>query len=366
MNSAIVIISFAKLGINITKDVRAIKTAYTSLAKTIDRETEQSKFDDLHSAYRMALEYAKQSEQVVVGNLKIDFGYDSKPKNTPAETPKNENEFDFSSVKDAKKPENAPIESPKNENEFDFSSIKDVKKPEDTPAETSKNENEFDFSGVIDDTLSANASEIVDLINSYREKNGLNREEVVNRISPTKAVQFAYDLTFLYDRLSSASDDPLVWDVFKTELVIERVAASYDFREFLCEFKPADSKAFEILNEFCKEIEEQLQKNREIAKNEVLAITDARDKSVVYRKRIGIGAGMMLLSIVVLLLGLSIKDLFGITGDILPLLELGSLRGLEITGTVITIISACMFFIGLGIIILSAIGVLKLGDKYEV
>ena len=190
------------LGIEPTKDVIAIKRAYTSLAHKINPEDEPDKFRELHDAYKMALNYAKGG-----GGIRISFVPAQPGSVTPLEN-KVTPEFEFSPVSNTS--------SEKND------------EPEETP------EDKFDFSTLDTDEIdNSEISNIIDDIVSFRERNKLTTYSEVVGIPLRIRTTLAQTLFTKYQQLVRFSNDISIWNSFIDEPLIRNCLTYSSFREWL-------------------------------------------------------------------------------------------------------------------------------------
>ena len=116
------------LGIEPTKDIKAIKAAYAKLAKQYNPEEHPEEFKRIFDAYKSACAYARskntpepQKPDTTQEGLNLSFA----PKQEQSQSEENgqENAFDFSNVNDSAKPQ-PQREDKKEDNALDFSSMK--------------------------------------------------------------------------------------------------------------------------------------------------------------------------------------------------------------------------------------------------
>lgn len=228
LNGRLINSSFSKLKIEKTSDVRLIKRAYTSLAKTMNPEEDPEAFSELHKAYKIALKYAQTDDTVFEDGLVIEH-----------------------------RPE----------------PVADKEETESTP------EDGFDFTGVsVDEVQSSSSEAIIDDIVEYREANGLDEEERLEGALPDYIHRHADALFLMYNELFRRSCDPSVWQLFTEEPVIRIGIKDPRFREFLRASVPMDSPDYKALDEFCSEAEEIWKKESEEAREQL------DELQVVYKK----------------------------------------------------------------------------------
>lgn len=196
------------LGIEPTKDVIAIKRAYTSLAHKINPEDEPDKFRELHDAYRMALNYAKSNG--------ITVNFTARQPSVVKTAPKEDNNnsgFEFSPVSEsnADKSSHANNETvdEKQEDLFDFSSL---------------NTEQIDNSGV---------NNIIDDIVNFRERNKLTKYSEVAGIPLRLKVNLSQTLFGKYQSLVRISNDINIWNSYLDEPLIRNCITYSNFREWL-------------------------------------------------------------------------------------------------------------------------------------
>ena len=111
------------LGIEPTKDIKAIKAAYAKLAKQYNPEEHPEEFKRIFDAYKSACAYARskntpepQKPDTTQEGLNLSFA----PKQEQSQS--QENAFDFSNLNENAKPK-PQMEDKKEDNALDFSSV---------------------------------------------------------------------------------------------------------------------------------------------------------------------------------------------------------------------------------------------------
>lgn len=238
------------LGIEPTKDVIAIKRAYTALAHKINPEDEPDKFRELHDAYKAALNYAKGGAGIFITHIPGQPGTGA-----PVETKKTP-EFEFSAVSET-------------------ASEKTVE-PEETP------EDKFDFSTLDTDEIdNSEISNIIDSIVNFRERNRLTTYSEVVGIPLRIRITLAQTLFSKYQLLVRFSNDITIWNSYIEEPLIRNCLTYSDFREWLLE--TLDENTVEQLNlrEIVSKLgEKEKSKSSDIHEIDVEAEKAAHKKSV--------------------------------------------------------------------------------------
>lgn len=224
------------LEIEKTQDITAIKRAYTSKAKKIDREQNPDEFMKLHEAYKTALNYSKNDGPIVVSVPQV-----LKQEEKTPETP-----FDFGSV-------NLNSENVKS-----------------------------------DDVVSMIISDIIE----FRRDNHLSEVSYLVRMEPGVFSMCVNQLTKMYVALARATDDETIWDSFVEEPIIEMTIEDRGYREFLKSFVPEGSKHMDKLNSICEEAEVRYQKQKALDEAHNAELTRQSIKREKMRKR-----GMVLIFI---------------------------------------------------------------------
>ena len=242
------------LGIEPTKDVIAIKRAYTSLAHKINPEDEPDKFRELHDAYKMALNYAKGG-----GGIRISFVPAQPGSVTPLEN-KVTPEFEFSPVSNTSSEKNDESEETL----------------EETP------EDKFDFSSLDTEQLNGSVVDnIIDDIVNFRERNKLTTYSEIVGIPLRIRTTLAQTLFTKYQQLVRFSNDISIWNSFIDEPLIRNCLTYSSFREWLLE--TLDENTVEQLNlrEIVSKLgEKEKSKSSDIHEIDVEAEKAAHKKSV--------------------------------------------------------------------------------------
>lgn len=238
------------LGIEPTKDVIAIKRAYTALAHKINPEDEPDKFRELHDAYKAALNYAKGGAGIFITHIPRQPGTGA-----PVETKKTP-EFEFSAVSET-------------------ASEKTVE-PDETPGD------KFDFSTLDTDEIdNSEISNIIDSIVNFRERNRLTTYSEVVGIPLRIRITLAQTLFSKYQLLVRFSNDITIWNSYIEEPLIRNCLTYSDFREWLLE--TLDENTVEQLNlrEIVSKLgEKEKSKSSDIHEIDVEAEKAAHKKSV--------------------------------------------------------------------------------------
>ena len=237
------------LGIQPTKDKLAIKKAYAKLAHSISPEDDPEGFRRIHTAYKQAMDYASGRGMPIVIRIKNSGStQDSSPKEEPSEKP--EPKFDFTSVDENKKDPSssakAPVSAPeKKDPSFDFS-----------PIDTGEN----GFSDEIELCL----EKIVD----YKEKNGVDTKENVNRWKGTTLLSYAKTLFFMYQDLYTKCDDIGVWHVFFKEPLVTKMMIDSYYRAFLLDKYNPETEVGQLIEQECdfyhRHVEETVRKSENV------------------------------------------------------------------------------------------------------
>ena len=151
------------LGIEPTKDIKAIKAAYAKLAKQYNPEEHPEEFKRIFDAYKSACAYARskntpepQKPDTTQEGLNLSFA----PKQEPSQS--QENAFDFSNVNENAKPK-PQMEDKKEDNALDFSSVDEAPKP-DTDDEDIDG---FDFSSLDPEKLNQTDEERMETMRKF-------------------------------------------------------------------------------------------------------------------------------------------------------------------------------------------------------
>ena len=223
------------LGIEKTKDIIAIKRAYSAKAKTINKEDNPDDFRKLHDAYKAALGYAKLRDADTITADKEDGHNESEEQQEQTEQ-EEKIQFDFDCI-------NGMLES---------------------------------------DVFDKRAERIIDDIVTFRTDNNLNDMAVIRRLPAGVYVRCVNQFTAMYIILARVTDDVNVWDSFVTEPIIETVIEDPEYRAYLKTVVPNNSAHMDKINSICDAAEARYQERRakEKAHNEELTIQSKnRDKA---------------------------------------------------------------------------------------
>ena len=186
------------LGIKPTKDVGAIKNAYTSVVHEIDPRTDPQKFRALRKAYNEAVDFSR-SDLPIPQSGEEENAVDSQSKSFV----------------------NAVVET--------------------------------DPDKLIDEAVKSNpeADRIMNAIASFREENGLTEAKNLINIPYNKKGILVKKLFALYKELAEKTDDTSIWNVFFSEPLTKEFDELNPFREWIIyQFKPDSphrTKIVEIL-----------------------------------------------------------------------------------------------------------------------
>lgn len=211
---------WAILGIEPTNDVQAIKRAYTSLMHEINPEDAPERLQELHSAYKNALAYARDAQTVDDTDRLIS---DVQP----------------------------------NEDETD---------------------SRFDFGDIQADILqqSSTADKIIDDIVFFRENNHLTTVQELSNTPHAVKINLSVTLYQMYRALAETTDNMGVWYTFFDEPLIKYCSKQGGFNEWLVNSFPEDSvhraKVIEILEDRYKA------KHRNDSEIRMAAEADAKEK----------------------------------------------------------------------------------------
>lgn len=225
------------LGIEPTRDIVAIKRAYTSLAHKINPEDEPEKFRELHEAYRTALEFAKSNGIFI---HRSDPGF-AATDDSAASWNKSEDasEMDFSDVEEITDTHTEIIST-----SFE---VQDPKPGEDTV-------DAFDFSTLAPEEIQDNnVNNIIDDIVDFRERNKLTSVAEVKDIPESIQLHLATALFGKYNALAKFSNDQNVWLSFLDEPLVRSCNTNSAFREWLIQQFDEDTLKKLKIDEICEE-----------------------------------------------------------------------------------------------------------------
>lgn len=205
------------LGIEPTKDVTAIKRAYTSLAHEINPEDEPERYAELHGAYKRALDYAKGKGAVLFHRDPVFVAVPVRDRNSD---------------------------------------------PDADPAFTEQVDDGFDFSQIDIERLNQNTvSDIMaDDIIDFRNTNRLTSYAEIRKLPQKLRIEFAQRLLNMYYSLAERSGELIVWEAFWDEPLIRYCDGMGGFRSWLFEHFEEDSPHIKKLTEI---IEDRARKYRE-------------------------------------------------------------------------------------------------------
>ena len=187
------------LGIEPTKDVSAIKRAYTSLAHDINPEDDPDRFAELHEAYKKAIDYA---------NGRV--------------------------------------------------TIAEIKEPVPDTAFAMDSDDEFDFSQLDTEILRQNSVSdiIVDDIIEFRNSNRLTSFAEIRKLPQKLRIELANKLLNMYYSLAVRSNEPVVWEAFWDEPLIRYCDAMGGFRSWIFahfeDDSPHRAKLMQVIEERAK------------------------------------------------------------------------------------------------------------------
>ncbi|MBO4928456.1 MAG: J domain-containing protein [Clostridiales bacterium] len=259
------------LGIEKTKDKLVIKKAFAKLAHTISPEDDPDGYRRIHDAYKQAISYASgQSGAAFFRAARPDYKIPTK------------NGTDFGiKIQDAKKDpliQSGFAEKPEEE--------KLKEKAEKKPEEETPNEEkpDFDFSSVIPEEKEFSDEVEYDLerIVHFKEQNGIDTKENVQRWHEETRKQHATELFELYKSLYENSGDVGVWDVFFEEPLVDNLMIDGEYRKQLRLAYEEDTEAGECIHEHCDRVEKSIEKKLNMgAKDLQLRIKESRDRAAV-------------------------------------------------------------------------------------
>lgn len=236
------------LGIEPTDDVQAIKRAYSALVHEVNPEDDPERFNELHDAYREALESAKNGTAAI--------------EQTISDT---EQFLDHDS-----------------EEQFDFSDITSDYIPQDTTVDR-----------------------IIEDLAFFRESNHLTSAVEMSNIPHRVKVQLSMTLFSIYLALADKSNDVSVWYTFFSEPLV-KYCEQGGFDDWVLSVLPPDSvhrvKIAEIIEERFKTSNDKWRVAVETA-----AETDKKDLKK-KKKKIIVMMAFALFFMIVMIVGLTMTD----------------------------------------------------------
>ena len=196
------------LGIAPTKDMTEIKKAYAAKARLTNPEDDPEGFEQLHNAYRSALNYARSGARPVRIILSDD---DNAPSRTPAKvaqpTPEKtaEQTFNFDPVSKSSSQD----------------STKDVVKEE-------AQEPSFDFSPVLRTT-----SPLIEEIRAYRKTNNISTTDQILLLHKKSRISIVKELTGIYKHHALMSGNTGIWYLYWDEPIVHYFESDPDFRKWV-------------------------------------------------------------------------------------------------------------------------------------
>lgn len=236
------------LGIEPTDDVQAIKRAYSVLVHGINPEDDPERFNELHDAYREALESAKSGTAVIDRTIP---------------------DTEQTSVHDS-------------EGKFDFSDVATDYIPQDTTADR-----------------------IIEDLAFFRESNHITSTAEMSNIPHRVKLQLSITLFSIYMTLAEKTNDVSVWYTFFNEPLV-KYCEQGGFDDWILSVLPPDSvhkaKIKEIIDERFKAANDKWRVAVETA-----AETDKRNLKT-QKKKILVCLVILFLLIVLMLVGLIIQN----------------------------------------------------------
>lgn len=236
------------LGIEPTDDVQAIKRAYSVLVHGINPEDDPERFNELHDAYREALESAKSGTAVIDRTIP---------------------DTEQTSVHDS-------------EGKFDFSDVATDYIPQDTTADR-----------------------IIEDLAFFRESNHITSTAEMSNIPHRVKLQLSITLFSIYMTLAEKTNDVSVWYTFFNEPLV-KYCEQGGFDDWILSVLPPDSvhkaKIKEIIDERFKAANDKWRVAVETA-----AETDKRNLKT-QKKKILVCLVILFLLIVLMLVGLFIQN----------------------------------------------------------
>ena len=236
------------LGIEPTDDVQAIKRAYSVLVHGINPEDDPERFNELHDAYREALESAKSGTAVIDRTIP---------------------DTEQTSVHDS-------------EGEFDFSDVATDYIPQDTTADR-----------------------IIEDLAFFRESNHITSTAEMSNIPHRVKLQLSITLFSIYMTLAEKTNDVSVWYTFFNEPLV-KYCEQGGFDDWIMSVLPPDSvhkaKIKEIIDERFKAANDKWRVAVETA-----AETDKRNLKT-QKKKVLVCLVILFLLIVLMLVGLIIQN----------------------------------------------------------
>lgn len=236
------------LGIEPTDDVQAIKRAYSVLVHKVNPEDDPERFNELHDAYREALESAKSGTAVIDRTIP---------------------DTEQTSVHDS-------------EGEFDFSDVATDYIPQDTTADR-----------------------IIEDLAFFRESNHITSTAEMSNIPHRVKLQLSITLFSIYMTLAEKTNDVSVWYTFFNEPLV-KYCEQGGFDDWILSVLPPDSvhkaKIKEIIDERFKAANDKWRVAVETA-----AETDKRNLKT-QKKKVLVCLVILFLLIVLMLVGLIIQN----------------------------------------------------------
>ncbi len=236
------------LGIEPTDDVQAIKRAYSVLVHKVNPEDDPERFNELHDAYREALESAKSGTAVIDRTIP---------------------DTEQTSVHDS-------------EVEFDFSDVATEYIPQDTTADR-----------------------IIEDLAFFRESNHITSTAEMSNIPHRVKLQLSITLFSIYMTLAEKTNDVSVWYTFFNEPLV-KYCEQGGFDDWIMSVLPPDSvhkaKIKEIIDERFKAANDKWRVAVETA-----AETNKRNLKT-QKKKVLVCLVILFLLIVLMLVGLIIKN----------------------------------------------------------
>lgn len=236
------------LGIEPTDDVQAIKRAYSVLVHKVNPEDDPERFNELHDAYREALESAKSGTAVIDRTIP---------------------DTEQTSVHDS-------------EGEFDFSDVATDYIPQDTTADR-----------------------IIEDLAFFREINHITSTAEMSNIPHRVKLQLSITLFSIYMTLAEKTNDVSVWYTFFNEPLV-KYCEQGGFDDWILSVLPPDSvhkaKIKEIIDERFKAANDKWRVAVETA-----AETDKRNLKT-QKKKVLVCLVILFLLIVLMLVGLIIQN----------------------------------------------------------